>query len=61
LIEINADAKFRRCQNSTVLDFYVMTNDRHWGAPLMLAALAGVIQDCQCADGQEHNRSDDNC
>jgi hypothetical protein len=39
----------------------VMSYGGHWGAPLMLAALAGVIHDCQCADGQEHNRSDDNC
>ena len=40
---------------------YVMPYGRHWGAPFMLAALAGVIHDCQRADGQEHNRSDHNC
>jgi len=61
LIEINADALFRRCRNSTVLGFYVMPYGGRWSAPLMLAALTGVIHDCQGADADQYNRSDDKC
>jgi hypothetical protein len=46
--------------NSAVASFYVMPYCGHWSTPLMLAALAGVVHDRQCADGQQHNCGKDN-
>jgi hypothetical protein len=43
-----------------VIGFYVMLYGGHWSAPFMLAALTGIIHDRQSADGQQHNRSEDN-
>jgi hypothetical protein len=36
---------------SAVLSFYVMLYGRHWSAPFMLAALAGVVHEREGADG----------
>jgi hypothetical protein len=47
-------------RNSTVLSWYVMPYRRHWSAPLVLAALAGIIHNRQSADGRQHNRGEDN-
>jgi hypothetical protein len=46
--------------NSARPRFYVMPYGGHWSAPLMLAALAGVVHDRQGADGQQHNCGKDN-
>jgi hypothetical protein len=46
--------------NSTVLSWYVMLYSRHWSAPLVLAALAGVIHERQGANDQQRNRGEDN-
>jgi hypothetical protein len=43
-----------------VLGFYVMLYGRHWSAPLMLTAFAGVVHERQGADGEQHNRDEDN-
>jgi hypothetical protein len=41
-------------------EFYVTPYGRHWNAPSVTAALAGVIHDGQGTDNREH-RSEDNC
>jgi len=56
LIEINSAMRAEQWplvnrRNSTVLGFYMMPYGSHWGAPLMLAALAGVVHERQGADG----------
>jgi len=40
-----AEEKFSGRRNSAVLGFYVMPHSGHWGTPLMLAALAGVVHE----------------
>jgi hypothetical protein len=65
LIEINSAMRADQWllvnrQNSTVLSFYVMSYGRHWSAPLMLTALAGIIHERQRTDDQQHNGSEDN-
>jgi hypothetical protein len=47
-------------RNSAALGFYMMLYGRHWSAPLVLAALAGIIHDRKSAEGQQHNRDEDN-
>jgi len=47
-------------RNSTVLGFYVMPQGRHRSAPLVLAALAGVIHERQGANDQQRKRCEDN-
>ena len=42
MIEINADALFRRCRNSTMLGFYVMPYRGHWSAPLIARVLTAT-------------------
>ena len=41
-------------------NFHVVPYAAGRGAPLMLAALAGVIHDRQRANGHEHDRDEDN-
>jgi len=45
---------------SAVPGVYLVPYAGHRGAPRMLAALAGVVHDRQRADGDEHNRDEDN-
>ena len=45
---------------SAVPGVYLVPYAGHWSAPRMLAALAGVVHDRQRADGDEHNRDEDN-
>jgi hypothetical protein len=42
-------------------DFYVMSYGRHRSTPLVLAALAGIVHDRQCANGDKRkgDRDDD--
>ena len=40
--------------------FYVLPYAGRRSAPRMLAALAGVVHNCQRADSHEHNRDEDN-
>jgi hypothetical protein len=58
LIEINSEQISVR-RNSAVLG-YVMPYSGHRSAPFMLAAFAGVIHERQGADGQKHDRGEDN-
>jgi hypothetical protein len=58
LIEINDGGL--NCRTSAVPNFYVVPHAGHWSAPRILAALAGVVHDRQRADGDEHNRDEDN-
>jgi hypothetical protein len=56
LIEINGAIRADQWllvnrRNSTALSFYVMPYGRHWSAPFMLAAFAGVIHERQGAHG----------
>jgi hypothetical protein len=44
-----------------VLSFYVMLYGRHWSAPFMLAALAGVIHERQGTESCEYNGGEDDC
>jgi hypothetical protein len=37
-------------------DFYVVPYGGHWSAPLMVAALAGVVHDRQSANDSDRNR-----
>jgi hypothetical protein len=67
LIEINYGVRFSRMsshqvnrRNSTAASFYVVLQAGRRSAPRMLAALAGVVHDCQCADSHEHSRDEDN-
>jgi hypothetical protein len=46
---------------SAVLSFYVMLYGRHWSAPFMLAALAGVIHERQGTESCEYNGGEDDC
>jgi hypothetical protein len=41
-------------------DFYVMSYGGHRSAPLMLAALAGIVHDRQRANGSKHEADADN-
>jgi hypothetical protein len=43
----------------SAVTFYVVPRG-HWGAPRMLAALAGLVHHRQRANGGEHNRDKDN-
>ena len=47
-----------RCRNSTVFGFYGMPYGRHWSAPGVQSALAGVVHDRQSAD-YEHSHGED--
>jgi len=47
-------------RNSTLPSFYVVPYGGHRGAPRMLAALAALVHHRQRADGDEHNRDEDN-
>jgi len=58
LIEINDGGL--NCRTSAVPNFYVVLYARHRSAPRMLAALAGLVHHRQRADGDEHNRDEDN-
>jgi len=58
LIEINDGGL--NCRTSALPGFYVLPYAGHRSAPRMLAALAGVVHDRQRADGDEHNRGEDN-
>jgi hypothetical protein len=67
LIEINYGVRFSRMgshrlnrRNSIAPSFYVMLQAGRRSAPRMLAALAGVVHDCQRADSHEHSRNEDN-
>jgi hypothetical protein len=55
LIEINDGG----LNSSAVPNFYVVPHCGHRSAPRMLAALAGVVHDRQCADDDEHHRDDE--
>jgi hypothetical protein len=58
LIEINDGGL--NCRTSALPGFYVLPYAGRRSAPRMLAALAGVVHDRQRADGDEHNRGEDN-
>jgi hypothetical protein len=58
LIEINDGGL--NCRTSALPGFYVLPYAGRGSAPRMLAALAGVVHNCQRADSHEHNRDEDN-
>jgi hypothetical protein len=58
LIEINDGGL--NCRTSALPGFYVLPYAGRRSAPRMLAALAGVVHNCQRADSHEHNRDEDN-
>jgi hypothetical protein len=67
LIEINYGVRFSRMgrhrinrRNSTAPSFYVVLQAGRRSAPRMLAALAGVVHNCQRANSDEHGRDEDN-
>jgi hypothetical protein len=64
LIEINDGVRFSRwaglIARSASPSFYVVPYGGHRSAPRVLAALAGGVHDRQRADGDEHNRDEDN-
>jgi hypothetical protein len=58
LIEINDGGL--NCRISALPGFYMLPYAGRRSTPRMLAALAGVVHNCQRADSREHNRDEDN-